>query len=160
MKYPPQPFDALELGASFEHGPREVSRADIAEFARLSGDMTALHTDEQYAAGTPLKGLVAHGALSLAVATGLAYEMGIFEEVVLAFRGLSASYQNPVRPGDQLSLALTVAALDERPRPGRGRVELAADLRNQEGRQVLSGTWKLLIRRQLLDSASEPQQRL
>jgi len=128
-----------------------VSRADIADFARLSGDHTALHTDDEYAATTPLKGLVAHGALTLAIATGLAYEMGIFEGMVLAFRGLSSDYERPVRPGDQLTLSLLVAELDAQPRPDRGRVSLAAALENQTGRRVLSGTWRLLVRRETVD---------
>lgn len=153
MRYPPQPFDDLELGKLFRHGPRRVSREDIADFARLSGDHTALHTDEDYAAATPLKGLVAHGALSLSIATGLAYEMGIFEGMVLAFRGLSVEYERPVRPGDELTLSLEVQELDPRPRPDRGRVALAAALENQDGRRVLSGTWRLLVRRETAPQA-------
>ena len=145
--YPPQPFDDLELGRTYECGPRVVSREDIADFGRLSGDLTALHTDEAYAAASPLGGLVAHGALNLAVATGLAYEMGIFEGLVLAFRGLTVRYERPVRPGDELTLRLTVAERDERPRPDRGRVGLDAELVNQAGKRVLSGRWELLVRR-------------
>ena len=52
VRYPPHTFDELEVGACFECGPRVVSREDIAAFAKLSGDQTALHTDEA------LRGLV------------------------------------------------------------------------------------------------------
>lgn len=148
FRYPPQPFDELQLGMRFVSGPRRVEHADIARFAELSGDLTALHTDAAYAASTPLGGLVAHGALNLSIATGLAYELGIFEGLVLAFRGLSVKYERPVRPGDELTLALTVAERDPSPRPDRGRVGLDAELLNQAQKRVLSGRWELLIRRE------------
>ena len=56
MTYAPHTFDDLEPGACFEAGPRRVSREDISRFAELSGDHMALHTDEAYAATTPLGG--------------------------------------------------------------------------------------------------------
>ncbi len=147
MKYAPHTFDQLELETEFEVGPRVVSRGDIDAFTAVSGDKTALHTDADYAATTPLGGLVAHGVLNLAVATGLAYELGIFEGTVLAIRGMDVSYDRPVYPGDSLTLALTVLELDTRPRPDRARAAFAIRLRNQHGKTVLSGTWRVLMRR-------------
>ncbi|MBC7895084.1 MAG: dehydratase [Cytophagaceae bacterium] len=143
----PLAFDDLTLGAAFRAGPRRVSRADIAAFAALSGDHTALHSDEAYAATTPFGRVVAHGALNLAVATGLAYATGIFEGTVLAVRSMAIDFERPVFPDDELLLELTVSALDQRPRPDRGQVEFSVRVVNQEGRAVLSGTWKLLLKR-------------
>ncbi len=140
-------YDALSLGQTFEAGPRRVTLDDIATFARISGDFTALHTDAEYAAATPLGGLVAHGALSLAIATGLAHDTGAFETTVLAFRSLEASYDRPVFPDDDLTLTLEVDELDERPRPTRGRVRFETKLRNQHGKVVMSGHWYLVLRR-------------
>lgn len=147
MKYEPHTFDDLSLGARFEAGPRVVSLADIHAFTELSGDRTALHSDAAYASTTPLGGLVAHGALSLAVATGLAYEAGLFEGTVLAFRRMDIGFDRPVRPGDALSLVLTVAALDDRPRPERGSAVFDVRLNNPAGKAVLSGQWTILLRR-------------
>ncbi len=147
MEHQPHTYDDLKPGQSFLAGPRTISAADVAAFARLSGDQTALHTDESYAATTPFGGIVAHGALVLAAATGLAYDMGVFEGTVLAFRSMEVSYDRPVKPGDQLSLTLTVEALDERPRPDRGRVSFRAQVANGDGKVVLSGCWRLVLRR-------------
>ena len=152
MSYGPQHYDDLALGQAFEAGPRRVSREDVATFAELSGDHTALHTDPEYAATTPLGGLVAHGALSLAVATGLAHETGAFETTVVAFRSLEISYDRPVFPDDELTLTLVVEALDERPRRDRGRVRFDARLRNQHGKTVLSGHWNLVLKRSSSDT--------
>ncbi|MCB9899145.1 MAG: dehydratase [Planctomycetes bacterium] len=147
MKYPPHTWDDLSLGEVFHAGPRAVSRADIDTFTEVSGDRTALHTDDAYAARTPLGGLVAHGVLNLAIATGLAYEAGLFEGTVLAFRRVDVGFDRPVRPGDELSLELEVSQLDPRPRPDRGSASFSMRVRNQDGKTVLSGTWTLLLRR-------------
>jgi acyl dehydratase len=140
-------FEDLQPGRRIESGPRPLTRQDIDDFARLSGDRTALHTDEAYAASTSFGGLVAHGALVLAVATGLAYESSAFEGTVLAVRSMQLSFQRPVRPGDALTLGLTVSSREEAPRGDRGRVTLGVDVLNQDGRVVLSGSWAMVIRR-------------
>jgi acyl dehydratase len=147
MSHGPQTFDDLDVGSLFEAGPREITRSDIDDFTRISGDKTALHSDDAYASSTPFGGVVAHGALSLAAATGLAYETGIFEGTVLAVRQMDVRFDRPVFPGDRVDLRLTVAERDEKPRPNRGRVGFDVDLRNQDGRTVLSGRWTLVIRR-------------
>lgn len=153
MPYPSHTFDDLEPGARFEAGPRRITREDIAAFADLSGDHTALHTDEEFARTTPLGGLVAHGVLTLAIATGLTHAMGFLNGTILAFREMTTRFDRPVRPGDEVSVTLTVASKDSSPRPGRGRVVFDVALRNQEGRTVLSGRWELLLRRSETPSA-------
>lgn len=140
-------FDELSLGQRVAAGPRTITRADIDSFTELSGDRTALHTDEAYAATTPLGGLVSHGALNLSVATGLAYQTGAFDGTVLAFRELRARFDRPVFPGDAVTLELEVVGLDERPRADSGRVQLAMGLRNQHGKRVLTGEWTLVLAR-------------
>jgi len=147
MRYEPHTFDDLSVGQTFTSGPRAIHRDDIDAFARLSGDRTALHTDDAYAAGTAFGGVVAHGALNVAVATGLAYELGTFEGTVLAFRGLEARFERPVLPGDAVTLELTVAELDARPRRARGRARFAMRLLNQRDKAVVSGHWSLVLRR-------------
>jgi oxepin-CoA hydrolase / 3-oxo-5,6-dehydrosuberyl-CoA semialdehyde dehydrogenase len=143
----PRTFDDLVPGLAFEAGPRLLTRADIAAFATLSGDHTALHADDGYAATTPFGRIVAHGALNLAAATGLAYSTGIFEGTVLAVRSMQIQFDRPVYPDDLLSLRMVVQSRDERPRPDRGNVAFDVTLTNQDGRTVLSGTWSLVMRR-------------
>lgn len=147
VKLAPHAYDDLAPGMAFRSGPRSVSRADIADFARLSGDHTRLHSDDAYAAGTPFGGVVAHGALNLAVATGLAWASGLFEGTVLAVVSMDIAFERPVYPGDAVTLELRVARLDARPRADRGRASFDVSLENQHGRRVLSGTWTLLLRR-------------
>ena len=147
MPYPPKSFDDLQPGMTFTAGPRRISRSDIAAFATLSGDHTLLHTDDAHAATTPFGSVVSHGALNLAVATGLAFDTGIFTGTVLAVRSMVVSFDRPVFPGDDLSLELVVTELDPKVRIDRGQVVFAVVLKNQHGRAVITGSWKVLLRR-------------
>jgi acyl dehydratase len=143
----PMSFEDLQPGQEFTAGPRTIPRADIDAFTALSGDRTALHSDDSYARTTPFGGVVAHGALILSVGTGLAYEIGIFEGTVLAVRSMEVSFDRPVFPGDSLTLRLNVTAKDGQPRSDRGRVTFALEMRNQHDRLVLTGSWVIVVRR-------------
>lgn len=143
----PMTFDDLECGHRFSAGPRTITRADIDAFSSLSGDRTALHHDDAYASSTPFGGVVAHGALVVSVATGLAFDAGIFEGTVLALRSIQVDFDRPVYPGDSVRLQLEVRAKDARPRRDRGRVTFRLELRNQHDKPTLSGDWVLVIKR-------------
>lgn len=140
-------FDDLALGDHIGAGPRTIDRATIDAFTAVSGDRTALHCDDAYAATTPFGSVVSHGVLNLAVATGLAHESGAFVGTVLAIRGMEVRFDRPVKPDDQVWLKLEVQELDDRPKADRGRVTFGVTLRNQHGKTVLSGSWSLLLRR-------------
>lgn len=43
---------------------KTITEADIVFFAGVSGDINAVHLNEEYAATTPFKGRIAHGMLS------------------------------------------------------------------------------------------------
>jgi len=152
MQYEPKLYDDLQRGMAFSTGTRRVRREDIAAFAELSGDHTRLHSDDAYAASSPFGRIVSHGALNLAVATGLAYSLGIFEGTVLAVRSMEVSFDRPVFPEDELRLELSVVDLDERPRKDRGQVRFGVALRNQHDRLVLTGHWTVMLRRSLADA--------
>ncbi|MDI2125655.1 aldehyde dehydrogenase family protein [Yinghuangia seranimata] len=112
----------LRLGDTVTAGPRTVTREDIAAFAELTGDHYYLHTDEAAAARHPLyRGIVAHGHLVAAVATGMLVppEPG----PVLANLGLdNLRFLAPVRPGDPLTVTMTATRITAHPRAGRGEV--------------------------------------
>ncbi len=56
-------FEDLSIGmeGSIAH---TVTAQDIADFARVSGDVNPVHLDEAYAATTPFKQRIAHGILT------------------------------------------------------------------------------------------------
>ena len=149
-------YDDCQPGLRLTTGPRVITRQDVDAFTAISGDRTALHTDDTYAATTPFGRVVAHGVLNLAVATGLAWASGAFERSVLAFVSMTVRFDRPVYPGDAVTLHLVVREQDSRPREDRGRVTFDVQLTNQAGRVVLSGEWILLLRRTPGPAASDP----
>ena len=84
-----------------------------------------------------MKGRIAHGMLVLAIATGQANQLGIFEGTTLALLGMDRiRWTAPVRLGDTIHTVLdragdarVVQARPRRPRPGRRRAEPARETR-------------------------------
>lgn len=82
-------FEDYEIGSKFVTSARTVTETDIVNFAGLSGDWFPLHTDEEYARKTVFKGRVAHGMLTLSIASGLLVRSGlVFPESLIAFYGM------------------------------------------------------------------------
>ena len=149
-------FEEFEEGRTFDCGERTVGDAEIVAFAELSGDRNPLHLDEEYARGTPFGGRVAHGALGIAVATGLMARTGVTAGTLVALLGLDWRFVAPIRPGDRLRLTLRVAGRRELPGRDRGVVKLVAELVNQHGALVQSGEIVELIRRRPAAAAADP----
>ncbi len=140
-------YEELPEGREFACGEREIGDAEIAAFAELSGDRNPLHLDEEYARGTAFGGRVAHGALGIAVATGLIAQSGLTAGTLVALLGLDWRFVAPIRPGDRLSLKLRVAARRDLSGRDRGVVKFVAELVNQRGELAQSGEIVELIRR-------------
>jgi acyl dehydratase len=138
-------FEDLAPGRAFDAGSRVVSAADIAAFADLSGDRNAIHMDG--AAAGPFAGPIAHGALGIAIGTGLVSQAGITAGVLVALVEARWRFIAPVRPGDTLSARVTVAERRETSRSDRGLVRFAVELTNQHGQLVQAGELTELIAR-------------
>lgn len=140
-------FEELWEGREFDCGERRIGDAEILAFAELSGDSNPLHLDEEYARSTAFGGRVAHGALGIAVATGLMAQSGLTAGTLVALLGLDWRFVAPIRPGDRLHLTLRVAGRRELPGRDRGVVKFVAEMVNQEAALVQSGEIVELIRR-------------
>jgi acyl dehydratase len=133
-------------GREFQTGGRTVSDADIAAFAEVSGDRNPLHLDDAYAAATPFHGRIAHGALGIAIATGLLSQLGLTAGTLVALVGIDWRFTAPVRPGDTLTLRLQVSEARARDGSRQGLVKLAAQLVNQRQETVQEGVITEMIR--------------
>lgn len=140
-------YEDFEPGRVLDAGARTITDADIARFAELSGDRNPLHTDEAYARGTVFGSRVAHGALGIAVVTGLVSQAGFTRDSLVALSGLSWRFRAPVRPGDSVTATLRVVERHDRGRPDRGTVVLAVTVRNQEGELVQEGEMREVVRK-------------
>ena len=140
-------FDQLELGQAFVSPARTITEADVVHFAGISGDFNPMHTDQEFAAGTVFGGRIAHGLLVQSVASGLAWQLGIFEGTIAALKEMVIRFQSPVMPGDTVHLELLVAEKDPEPTARRGWVRFDASVRNQRGDAVIGGSWTTLMHR-------------
>ena len=140
-------FEELEEGTSFTSMPRVVTMADIEAFVRLSGDDNRLHTDDEFARAAGFAGRIAHGALVVSLATGLAWQTGILTDTTLAFRSIDDwKFSLPVYPGDTIALRGRVAERRPIPRARAGLVAFALEVVNQREQVVSSGSLRLLMR--------------
>jgi len=108
----------LEIGQSAEI-TRIVDDAAVRAFAEVSGDYNPLHLDEAYAARTPFRGRIAHGAL---VASYISCVLGNhLPGPGAVFSGMTMRFERPVRIGDTVIVRATVSEVDVKQR----RVKLA-----------------------------------
>ena len=112
-----------------------LTRTQIVQYAGASGDYNPLHTDEVYTtqvAGYP--SVFAHGMLTMGM-TGKALTNYVGDGTLTKF---GVRFTNQVWPGDTLDSTATVAALREE--GGVHYVDLTVSTKNQDGKEVVSGS--------------------
>lgn len=139
-------FEEFEVGQQLATAARTITEADIVNFAGLSGDFNAIHTDAVYAAQDTFGQRVAHGLLVQSIATGLMVQSGVIEGTVLAFRELSVKFSLPVFIGDTVHVQASVMETKEFRRLGGGNVTIKYSVINHEGKTVQRGDWIMLIK--------------
>ena len=139
-------FQDFEVGQRFYSTGRTITENDIVSFAGLSGDYNQIHTDAQFAAGTPYGQRIAHGLLVTSVASGLIAQSGLIEGTVLAFREINNwKFAKPTYIGDTVYVAVEVIKTKSLRRLGGGAVEIAISVMNQNDDIVMKGMWTVLI---------------
>lgn len=141
-------FEDFEVGEKYFTAARTVTEADIVNFAGISGDYNAVHTDEEYNRSLELGGRFAHGVLTLAILTGLNDRTGVFEGTILAFLGMNKlSFKKYVRPGDTIHAEVEILSKRESKKPGRGIVTSRFTGVNQDGELVMDSEMVVMMRR-------------
>ena len=141
-------YEDIEVGEKYMTPARTVTEADIINFAGLSGDFNAIHTDEAFCRQIGLPGRIAHGLLTLSILSGLSERVGYTEGTILAFLGMNnLSFGNYVTPGDTIHAEVEVIQKRESSKPGRGIVTSRFTGVNQDGDTVLECEMVVMIRR-------------
>jgi acyl dehydratase len=135
-------FEDFVPGAVTTYGPRMVTREEIIAFAS-EFDPQPMHLDEEAAKKTMLGGLSASGWHSCAIMMRLLYDGFLVDAASMGAPGIDEmKWLKPVRPGDSLSVRLTV--LDKREpktRPEMGFVQFRCEVLNQQGEVVLEAVY-------------------
>lgn len=141
-------FEQYEVGMEVVSPMRTVTETDVVQFAGLSGDYNAIHTDAEFAKDTSYGERIAHGLLGLSIASGLADRSGFIDGTIIAFLGLDWQFKAPVLINDSIYFVSVVKSLRAMPSMGGGIVDLKIVVRNQRDEIVQQGTWKMLVKGQ------------
>lgn len=147
-------IDDLAVGDHFVYGrARTVTEADIVFFSGLSGDYASLHTDEEWAKAGPFGRRIAHGCLTLSLATGIEFsKFGSDQDKILAFYGMDrVRFIKPVFIGDTIHLTGKIIAIDPKDDGKRGVVTVGQEIRNQHDETVASLEKRLLLKARAYD---------
>lgn len=137
-------FEEVNIGDKFVTPRRTITEADIVLYAGLSGDYSLPHTDEEFCKKTPFKTRMAHGILTLAITSGLWVRLRIFEGTGLANLGQTIRFTAPVYPGDTIYADIEIIKKKEMGK-GRGAITLKADTKNQDGKEVMTQEWNIMV---------------
>lgn len=132
-------FEDYVPGAVFCFGDMEVSAEEIVEFGRRY-DPQEFHIDAAAAAKTRFGGLIASGWQTAGMMMRMYCEHYLSKNASLASPGVDElRWTLPVRPGDRLSVRITVAeARRSASKPDRGLIRSAIEVLNQDGAVVMT----------------------
>jgi acyl dehydratase len=146
-KFRGRTFDEFELNEEIISASRTVTEADVMNFAGVSGDFNPLHTNETFMAKSPFGTRIAHGMLIMAIATGLANQLGDFEGTTIAVLNMNIAYKGAVKPGDTIRLKLVVGEKKESSKPDRGIITFNNEVLNQNDDVVIETQWTIMMSR-------------
>lgn len=139
-------FEDFFVGQKLDTRERTISEEDIMAFARLSGDDNRIHTDPEFSKTTMFGRQVAHGLLGLSIASGLAWQTGILDGTVIAFREVNEwKFVKPVFIDDTIHVELEVKETKALPRIGGGSVKITLEVKNQNQEVCHRGQWTVLM---------------
>ena len=139
-------FEEFRVGEKLTTEKRTVTEDDIMTFARVSGDDNRIHTDPEFSKTTIFGKQVAHGLLGLAIASGLAWQTGILDGTVIAFREVKEwKFIKPVFIGDTIYVDLETIETKALPRIGGGSVTITLEVKNQNEEVCHRGVWTVLM---------------
>lgn len=132
-------FEDYVPGAVHEFGSIRVEEDEVIAFAKRY-DPQDFHTDPQAAKDTQFGGLIASGWQTCGLMMRLYAEHYLTKCASLASPGVDElRWLRPVRPGDDLSVRVTVMdAVPSRSKPDRGVVTSFIEVLNQRAEVVLS----------------------
>jgi acyl dehydratase len=133
-------FDDLTIGMRFKSDEVQITDSDIKRFAS-EFDPQPMHLDEDAAAKTLFKGLVASGWHTAAIAMNLAVQIRPFGPHPLIGMGVDGlRWTVPVRPNDVLHLEGEVVSLSPSKTKPQGVALVKWTMYNQNGEEVYTFT--------------------
>ena len=141
-------WEEWAIGAEFVSSARTITEADIVNFAGISGDYNPLHIDEEFCRNTQFGTRIAHGPLVYSIATGLLFQLHLYDDTLIAFLGFdSLKFTKPVKIGDTVRARIEVLEKRETSKPDRGIMKRLLQVINQRDDVVQEGVQVFLLKR-------------
>ena len=140
-------WEEWKIGAEFVTSARTITETDIINFAGISGDYNPLHIDEEFCRNTQFGTRIAHGPLVYSIATGLIFQLHLYDDTLIAFLGFdSLKFTNPVKIGDTIHARVEVIEKRETSKPDRGIMKRLLQVLNQNDEVVQEGVQAFLLK--------------
>ena len=124
--------------------PALIEREKMLDFAR-NYDNVPLHTDEEYAKGTPFGKIIAPGVMSFMSVWAKYLEVSFYGDELLAGKSTKIEWLKPVFADDVLTGKATITNLIKRS-PKNGIVEVTIEAYNQNGELVLKDVTEAIVK--------------
>ena len=141
-------WEEWKIGAEFVTSARTITETDIINFAGISGDYNPLHIDEEFCRNTQFGTRIAHGPLVYSIATGLIFQLHLYDDTLIAFLGFdSLKFTKPVKIGDTIHARVEVIEKRETSKSDRGVMKRLLQVLNQNNELVQEGVQAFLLKR-------------
>jgi acyl dehydratase len=132
-------FEDYRTGEVAEFGSYDITEEEVVAFAQRY-DPQPFHTDRDAARASIYGGLIASGWMTAGVAMRLLVDHFISPISSMGSPGIDElRWLKPVRPGDRLSLRVTVVeARRSQSKPDRGMLQLLQQMLNQDHEVVMT----------------------
>lgn len=137
-------FEELTLGMLVHTEPATINKEKMIAFAK-DYDNIPLHTDEEYAKGTPFGKIIAPGVMSFMSVWAKYLEVDFFGRELLAGKSTKIEWLKPVFADDVLTGKATITRLVKR-NEKNGLVEVTIEAYNQDGELVLTDVTEAIVK--------------
>ncbi|MGE5620795.1 MAG: MaoC family dehydratase [Sphingomonadaceae bacterium] len=125
-------IDDFKVGDRYSFS-KTVTEADVVVFAAISGDMSPLHVNAEYAKTTPYGERIAHGLLTASLVSAA---LGRMVSPGFLLESCQFQFVAPVRLGDTVVATAEVLEKD----PQQSKLKLRVVCTNQRDEVVLEGS--------------------
>jgi acyl dehydratase len=142
-------LDTSKIGKAYPPFDYEVGREKIREYANAVGETDAIYHDREAARTAGFRDVVAPPMFAVVYSAGavgpavLDPELGI-NLMLMVHGGQEFLWSEPVCAGDTITTEATVKDLYEK--DGKGFYVFESVSRNQDGQEVVRGTWTNIVR--------------
>lgn len=152
-------FEELRLGDRFVSRPRLITATDIDNFAISTGAVNPLFLDDKSAREMGFEARIAPGLLTLSLAIGLVYSLGILDHLT-ALVNVEVRFLAPMNAGDKLRCSIEIVEKRETKRKDRGIIALKLNCRDQEDKEVMEvSRFVYLVQRKSQGERKEEKER-